>query len=111
MNFFLALILVEALCVIGVIADYYLKIAGEGPTFINIRAFSIGIFLQASTAFGWFFVLKYLKLYQVGVFFSISIVVLLTLVGVYQFNETLTRLEIVGLVLAVASLLLLGRFA
>ena len=67
--------------------------------------------MRAWTAFGGFFVLKYLKLYQVGVFFSISIVVLLTRVGVFQFNETLPRLEIVGLVLAVESLLLLGRFA
>ena len=58
--------------------------------------------LYASTAFGWVFVMKHLKLATVGVVYSISMVLLLTAVGVVAFKESLNGYEIAGLVMAVA---------
>ena len=111
MNFILSVILVEILCVVGVAADYFLKIAGSGPTFIQIRPFVFGFILQASTAIGWFFVLKYMKFVQVGVFYSVSIVLMLALIGVWRFDEELATREILGICFAVASLLLLAKYS
>ncbi len=111
MHYLMLLLLVEGLCVLGVAADYFLKLAGAGPEFVNTRTFALGFLLHSSTAIGWFLALKYMKLYQVGAYYSVSIVLMLTLLGVYQFQEQLTHQEILGLVLAVASLCLLGRFA
>jgi small multidrug resistance pump len=55
-------------------------------------------------------VMKHLKLATVGVVYSISMVLLLTAVGVVMFKESLNGYEIAGLVVAVGSLLLLTRF-
>jgi len=55
--------------------------------------------------------MRHLKLGTIGVLDSVSMIVLLTAVGVLAFDETLNSGEIVGLVLAVVSILLLVRFA
>jgi drug/metabolite transporter (DMT)-like permease len=71
----------------------------------------VGFVVYASTAFGWVFVMRYLKLATISVVYSISMVLLLTAVGVVLFGESLNYYEVVGIGLAVASLLLLMRFA
>ena len=111
MNFLSTFLLVQLLCAIGVLADYFLKIAGSGADYVNHKQFLIGFALHSSTAIGWFFVLKHMKLVHVGVFYSVSIVLMLTFIGVRYFGEQLSAAEIVGIVLAVASLMLLGRYA
>ena len=47
----------------------------------------------------------------ISVVYSISMVLLLTAVGVVLFDESLNYYELAGIVLAVASLVLLMRFA
>jgi multidrug transporter EmrE-like cation transporter len=73
--------------------------------------FYLGFALYASTAFGWLFVMKHLKLATISVLYSVSLLALLPAVGVVVFRESLTYYEMVGLVLAVASLILLVCFA
>jgi small multidrug resistance pump len=73
--------------------------------------FYVGFAVYASTAFGWVFVMKHLKLATVGVVYSVSMIVLLTAIGAIGFGESLGPREIAGLILAVASLYLLMRFA
>ena len=46
-----------------------------------------------------------------GVVYSVSMILLLTAVGSIAFRESLKPAEVVGLILAVASLVLLMRFA
>ncbi len=98
------------LCALGVWADYYLKIAGSGEQFIVFRSFLIGFALHGTAVVGWFFVLKYIKLVQLGVFYSVSMILLLAALGVWQFNEQLGPREFLGISLAVASLLLMAKF-
>ena len=74
-------------------------------------SFYIGFVLYASTAFGWVFVMKHLKLATIGVVYSVSMVLLLTAMGVVFFRESLNYYEIAGLIMAIASLILLVRFA
>ena len=55
--------------------------------------------------------MRYLKLATISVVYSVSMVLLLTAVGVVLFGESLNYCELAGIVLAVASLVLLIRFA
>lgn len=109
MSYWVSFLLIEALCLVGVLADYYLKLAGEGEAFFNPRPFVIGTVLYSSTAFGWFLIMKYIRLVEAGVIYSVSIVLLLTLLGVLRFEETLGAREIVGISLSVASLLVMSK--
>jgi small multidrug resistance pump len=109
-NTSLAILVTIVFSVIGVVGDYFLKLASAKDESLKSPAFYIGFLLYASTAFGWVFVMKHLKLATVGVLYSVSMVLLLTAVGVVAFKESLNGYEILGLVMAVGSLLLLTRF-
>ena len=100
-----------AFSVIGVIGDYFLKLASTRDQPLRTGWFYVGFALYASTAFGWVFVMKHLKLATISVLYSVSMVLLLTAVGVVLFRETLNAFELAGIALAVASLVLLMRFA
>ena len=106
----LAVIVTVVFSVIGVVGDYFLKLASAKEAALRSLEFYIGFALYGSTAFGWVFVMRHLKLATVGVVYSISMVLLLTAVGVFRFKESLSVTEMVGLAMAVGSLLLLTRF-
>jgi len=96
---------------VGVVGDYFLKLASQQETPLRSVWFYIGFVVYASTAFGWVFVMRHLKLATVGVVYSVAMIVLLTAVGAIVFGESLGPREIAGLILAIASLYLLMRFA
>ena len=107
----LAVLVTVAFSVVGVIGDYFLKLASAREQPLRVGWFYLGFALYASTAFGWVFVMRYLKLATISVLYSVSMVLLLTVVGVVFFRESLNHYELAGIVLAVASLVLLMRFA
>jgi small multidrug resistance pump len=107
----IAVIVTLAFSVVGVLGDYFLKLGSREENSLRTPWFYIGFALYASTAFGWVYVMKHLKLATISVLYSISMVMLLTAVGVVIFQETLNYYEIAGLVMAIASLILLVRFA
>ena len=96
---------------IGVLGDHFLKLASTRVQPLRTGWFYLGFALYASTAFGWVFVMRHLKLATISVLYSVSMVLLLTAVGVVVFRESLNHFELAGIVLAVASLILLMRFA
>ena len=106
-----AVLVTLAFSVIGVVGDYFLKIASTRERPLWTGWFYLGFALYASTAFGWVFVMKHLKLATISVLYSVSLVLLLTAIVVVLFQESLNYLEVIGIVLAVASLVLLMRFA
>src|SRR5256712_3227954 len=107
----LAVAVTIAFSLLGVVGDYFLKLASANENSLKTISFYIGFVLYASTAFGWVFVMKHLKLATIGVVYSISMVLLLTAIGVVLFGESLNYYELAGIILAVASLVLLMRFA
>ncbi len=100
-----------AFSVVGVVGDYFLKLASRQDRSLYAPTFYVGFALYASTAFGWVFVMKHLKLATISVLYSVSMVLLLTATGVVIFRESLNAYEIAGLLMAIASLVLLVRFA
>jgi len=97
--------------ILGVIGDYFLKLAADEENSLRTLPFLVGFAVYASTAFGWVFVMKHLKLATIGVVYSVSMVLLLTAIGTVFFRESLGRYEVLGLVMAIGSLILLVRFA
>jgi multidrug transporter EmrE-like cation transporter len=107
----LAVVVTLAFSVVGVLGDYFLKLASEEEDSLKSPWFYIGFALYAATAFGWVFVMKHLKLGTISVLYSVSMMLLLTAVGVGVFREPLSYSEIAGLIMAIAALILLVRFA
>jgi drug/metabolite transporter (DMT)-like permease len=106
-----AVVVTVAFSVVGVLGDYFLKLASAYEQPLRTGWFYVGFALYASTAFGWVFVMRHLKLATISVLYSVSMVLLLTAIGVVLFRESLNYYELAGIVLAVASLVLLMRFA
>src|SRR6266481_7020219 len=107
----IAVLVTFAFSVIGVVGDYFLKLASAREQPLRTGWFYLGFVLYASPAFGWVFVMSPLKLATISVLYSVSLVLLLTAVGVVLFRESLSYFEVIGIILAVASLVLLMRFA
>jgi small multidrug resistance pump len=107
----IAVLVTIAFSVVGVVGDYFLKLASGEPTWFKSKWFYVGFLIYASTAFGWVFVMKHLKLATIGVVYSVSMILLLTAIGVVGFRESLSAYEIAGLAMAIGSLVLLMRFA
>lgn len=106
-----AVLVTVGFSVVGVVGDYFLKLASGRDQPLRSGWFYLGFALYASTAFGWVYVMRHLKLATIGVLYSVSMILLLTAVGVVAFGESLSTTEAVGIVLALASLALLTRFA
>jgi multidrug transporter EmrE-like cation transporter len=104
------LVVTVAFGVVGVVGDDLLKLASERTNPLRSGAFYLGFAVYASTAFGWVYVMRHLKLATIGAVYSVSMVLLLTGVGVAVFRQPLHPAEVVGLAMAVGSLILLMRF-
>ena len=96
---------------IGVLGDYFLKLASEQENSLRTGWFFLGFAIYSSTAFGWLFVMKHLKLSTIGVVYSVTMIVLLTTIGTLVFKERLALPEILGVAMGVGALVLLARFA
>ena len=107
----LAVFVTIAFSLVGVLGDYFLKLASTRENSLTTFPFYVGFAVYASTAFGWVFVMKHLKLSTVGVVYAVTMILLLTSMGVVVFRESLSYPEIAGLFMAIGAVILLGRFA
>lgn len=107
----LSLLGIVFLSAIGVFGDFCIKLSGSGKNFMDLKWFILGFVIYGLTAFGWFFVMKNIKLSTLGVFYALSTIIFLIIVGVFYFKEPLNYYEILGIIFAIVSIILLGRFA
>jgi drug/metabolite transporter (DMT)-like permease len=108
-----AIVVTIALSVVAVAGDYALKHASltrQGSPYLTLPFF-LGMAAHGSAVFGWVWVMQHLKLAYVGVFYSLPIIVLLAVIGHLWFGESLRPAEILGVFLALVSLILLARLA
>ena len=104
------IVVAAAMSAVGIVGDYFLKRASGEASPLSTPTFLIGLALYSSTAFAWVFVMRYLKLATIGVIYSVCMILMLTTMGFLFFDETLNRYEVVGIVFAIASIILLSRF-
>lgn len=105
----IAVLVVLGLSVLGVVADVFLKLASESSSPLGHYGFYVGVVGYAGTAFGWVYAMQFLKLSHVGAYYSIFTILLLVVVGVVAFEETLRPSEWLGIALAMISVVLLFR--
>ncbi len=110
MSKYFYIFIVVLMSAFGVWGDYFIKLSGNTQKYILVKWFIIGLLIYSFSAFGWFFVMKHIKLSTLGVYYALTTVILLVGVGVVVFKETLNVFEVIGVLLAVASLILLARF-
>ena len=111
MNKSLPLVVTIAFSIVGVIGDYFLKLASEQRHPFKSGSFYLGFVVYASTAFGWLYVMRHLKLATIGAVYSVSMILLLTGIGTVVFRQPIGGYEALGLAMAIGSLILLMRFA
>ena len=95
---------------VTVLGDVFIKTAADKVGWTGSWHLVLGAVIYAATALGWFYVMRYEELTDVGVLYAVSTVVLLFLVSAFYFKEHISPMEIVGLLLAVTSLVLMLRF-
>lgn len=105
--YFLSAILLSLATSIG---DFFVKKASQQQKISWIWLLVAGSFIYACTALGWFMVLKKMKLSSSAVIYSMCIVLFSVSIGVFYFKERLHPLEILGVTMALASMLLLYRY-
>lgn len=111
MQRFLPWFVLVALSLLCVFADYLLKRAGDSSSPLRTRMFWAGTATYALTAPGWVYVLRHFKFATVGAAYCVILVLMMAVVGVVAFRETLSPSEVLGIGLAVAALVLLSRFS
>ncbi len=92
-NTTLAILVTVGFSIVGVVGDYFLKLASGAESTFRSLWFYVGFAVYASTAFGWVFVMKHLKLATIGAVYSVSMILLLTAIGVVGFRERLEAAE------------------
>ena len=105
------ILVVVFLAIVGVIGDFFIKLSGHGPKFMDVKWFIVGSLVYISTIAGWFYVMKHIKLSSLGVIYSLTTILFLVVIGVFYFHEKLNIYEIVGIITAIVSIILLTRFA
>lgn len=106
-----ALVVAIGLAAVGVLADYFLKLASEQTASTRSAWFWTGLAVYAAMASGWVYVMRHLSFTEIGIVYSVSTILLLTLVGTLVLKESLHIHEVVGVLLAFGSLVLLARFS
>jgi multidrug transporter EmrE-like cation transporter len=106
-----ASLIIVGLSLVGVLGDYFIKLSGNNAErYVDLKWFIVGLIVYSSTAIGWFFVMKHIKLSTLGVIYGVTTVVALTAVGIFFFKEHLNTYEIIGIIAGVSSIILLSRF-
>ena len=89
---------------ITIIGDFALKKASDMPGLSGWKLVIVGSILYAISAFGWFYTYKTTQFFTLGVFYSLGHFMLTVLIALFIFKERVSGWEVLGLVLAVASL-------
>jgi len=95
----------------SVVGDYLIKRASTRTTPLASVWFAAGFVVYSSTAFGWVYVMRHLKFATIGVVYAVATVLLMAAVGLFFLQESLRWQEVVGIGLALTSIVLLARFA
>lgn len=104
------LLIVLSLELISVMGDYFIKKASLQAGWSGWRQLLVGGFIYGATAIGWFYVMRTFKLFTIGLIHSLLAIALSMLLSQLFFEEKMTSRDIVGILLGLASIILLIRY-
>lgn len=91
---------------LSVAGDYFIKIAADKNEVFS-AAFLIGFSLYSVTTVFWFYAMRYLPLNMIAVLYSSMTVIGLVLLGVFTFGEHFGTRQLIGLLLALAAIIVI----
>ncbi|GAB2518878.1 EamA family transporter [Spirosoma aerophilum] len=104
------LLIVLGLELISVLGDYFIKKASLQNGWMGWKQLLLGGLIYGATAIGWFYVMRTFKLFTIGLIHSLLAIALSMVLSQLFFDEKITPRDIVGIVLGLASIILLIRY-
>ena len=100
---------ITVIVLVTLVGDYFLKVASDHENSFSRFEFWVATALYATTAAGWMVAMKTMSLANIGVYYSMLTIVLLTGLGVFVFKEAISAREVVGLTLALGAMALMSH--
>jgi small multidrug resistance pump len=107
----ITLLITLGLTIVTVLGDVLIKHASDKDALSGWKYLLLGALVYVLSVPGWFLVLRKFKLSTSGALFCIFTIILLTLASVFYFKEKISVWEIIGILMAIASVAILYRFA
>lgn len=101
-------LILAAIVALTVVGDYSIKAASQQGGGLFTRAFLLGALLYGLPAIGWYYLMQAHSLAAIGVFYSAVTLLLLAGMGTLVFKESFGLREVVGLSLALASVVVMS---
>ena len=111
MSYYKLVLAIIGIAIITVLGDYFIKHSSMASRPLQNKWFVLGCATYILCTIGWVFVMPHMKLATIGVVYSVSIIILMAMLGTFFFDESLNRNEIVGMILAVLAIILMRRIA
>jgi drug/metabolite transporter (DMT)-like permease len=102
------LIYSSALSIIGVLADCLIKKAALTTSPSMWYWLATGMLIYGSSGVGWFYVMKHMPLYAIGIVFPLVSAFSLIFAGVFFFHESISLKETAGIILGIIAIILIG---
>lgn len=107
----IAILITVGLAVAAVAGDYFLKLASGQKSPFSSWQFAVGMLIYGLSAVGLVYVMPHLNLAHLGVWYCVTMVLCLCILGTFVFGESLNLREWIGVGMAIASLILLSRLS
>jgi drug/metabolite transporter (DMT)-like permease len=101
-------LILAAITVMTVIGDYFIKLSSIPDSGVASAYFPLGLVFYGSTGIGWFYMMRSHSLVQIGVYYSAATLVFLAGLGVLVFKEAFGGRDVLGIALALASVVVMG---
>lgn len=101
-------LILTLIVLVSLAGDYLIKLASLRGSSLLSPVFLIGASLYATTAIGWFFLMRSHSLAAVGVLYSAATLLLLAGLGVAVFREPFGLREACGVGLALLAVVVIG---
>lgn len=97
--------------VIAVIGDVFIKKATQAKGTEVYLLLTVAAIFYVLNSISFYFVYKTMKLSTIGVVYAISTIIMFAFVGVLIFKEKIALQEVIGIILAITSVVLMSKFA
>ncbi len=104
-----AYVFITLIVLVTLVGDYFLKVSSDHENSFSRVEFWVATVLYGATAAGWMVAMKTMSLANIGVYYSMLTIVLLTGLGVFVFKEAISTREVLGLTLALGAMALMNH--
>jgi drug/metabolite transporter (DMT)-like permease len=109
MNAASAIFVLVPITIATIAGDYCVKTASGSESQNSYLVLLAGACLYGASAIGWFILMRTHSLATIGVLYSATTIIMLAALGHFVFNEPTNSTQLLGLLLAVVSVLIMNH--